>query len=171
VSARMRRRQKVVALAALAAIVAVVVVGVVGAGDGRKESGSQVSSDPTLTIPAGSEAPPTTVAPAPADVAAARACAAFTVYLEDATHGRVPGSVGRALIEDAAVLLRGAETDKAAGRALPRWSTLGSDLLSAAEDVVDHKKTALESDGPAAAAQCRLVPAAAAAAGGYRRGS
>jgi hypothetical protein len=102
-------------------------------------------------------------------VAAARACQAFAVYLADAQKGSIPAAVGRRLIEDAGVLLQGAQQDKAKGRALPPWSALGADLLAAADDVVSHNSSALSTDGAAAAAQCRRVPAAAARAGGFKR--
>jgi hypothetical protein len=164
--ARVRQRRRIIAaVVALAVIVGVVAIGISVAG----HRSLQVATPPPSS--ASIATTPTTAPPPPsaADIAAARACEAFVVYLADAQSGEVPAAAGRDLIEDAAVLLRGANADKAAERALPRWSGLGADLLDAAEDVVEHNSEALETDGAAAGAQCRTVSASAARAGGFSR--
>jgi hypothetical protein len=162
------------AVAALAVVASIVAIGVSSGGSSRQGAGSPASvSDPSASDPVSvAVAPPPTAAPAPprpVDVAAARACEAFAGYLADAQKGSIPATAGRTLIEDASVLLQGAQSDQAAGRALPPWAALGADLLAAAEDVVSHTSSALTTDGAAAGAQCRTVPAAAARAGGFQR--
>jgi hypothetical protein len=186
---RSRRLQVVGAVVALAAIVAVVVIGLVDSGSSGGHAappdsiaGGSVPSDsvPSDSVPSDSvpssaapsqsaPSPTTTDRPSAADVAAARACQAFAVYLEDAEKGQVPAADGRALVGDAAALLSGAARDEKAGRALPKWAALGSDLLAAAQDVVTHKEASFRTDGAVAASQCRLVPASAAKAGGFQR--
>jgi hypothetical protein len=163
-------------VAALAVVVSIVAIGLSGGGSSGGGSGSSVSapgsvSDPGSVTDPASVAPSTAADPASktADVAAARACEAFVVYLGAAQKGSIPAAVGRTLIGDAGVLLQGARQDKAANRALPAWSALAADLLAAAEDVVSHKSAALATDGAAAGALCRTVPAAAASAGGFQR--
>jgi hypothetical protein len=181
---RSRRLQVVGAVVALAAIVAVVVIGLVDSGSSGGHAappdsiaGGSVPSDsvPSDSVPSSAApsqsapSPTTTDRPSAADVAAARACQAFAVYLEDAEKGQVPAADGRALVGDAAALLSGAARDEKAGRALPKWAALGSDLLAAAQDVVTHKEASFRTDGAVAASQCRLVPASAAKAGGFQR--
>lgn len=149
-----------VAAVVVAVLVVSVLVAVVLSGAGQGGSGAAVG--PTGSAAAGS-------APAPADVAAARACQAFAVYLADARAGEVPAATGRTLVAAAAVLLQGAQEDQKAGRAPPRWAALGADLLAAADDVVSHRSEALSSDGAAAGASCQTIPATAAKAGGFVR--
>ena len=103
----------------------------------------------------------------PDDVAAARACEDFSVYLADASKGQVPSAAGRQLADDAAALLGGASAAQAAGTPLPRWAPLGQDLIDAATDVVDGNAAALKKDGTAAAQACQTVPAGARTAGGF----
>jgi hypothetical protein len=161
-----RPRRLVAAFAAVAVTLAVVVAGVEA--DGSGTSRPRAAGDAATRPPASS---PSTAAavPSSADIAAARACEVFTLYLSDADRGSVPKAVGTALVQSASALLSGAQTDQAAGRSLPKWSSLGSELIAAAQDVVGHDGTALRSDGAAAAAECRSVPAAAARAGGFVR--
>jgi len=145
----------------VAVLVAVLLLGVVAFG--------QFSSSPAKvgTGSPAAPAPATTVPLTPADVAAARACAAFTTYLADAGQGRIPQSVGKALTADADQLLAGASQDQAAGKPLPQWTTLGEYLIAAADDVLNHNSSALSKDGTAAAQACQTIPEAARAAGGY----
>jgi hypothetical protein len=169
------RRRVVAAVVSLAVIVSAVVIGLVSAG-GSSAGPSVAATAPdggaptTVLTPPGSTAPTTApAAPTAADIAAARACQAFVVYLEDAQSGRVPAAAGRTLIADVAVLLKGAKKGQSATKALPPWATLASDILAAANDVVSHKSAALKTDGASAGAQCRSIPAAAAQAGGFER--
>jgi hypothetical protein len=173
------RRRVVVAVVSLAVVVSAVVIGLVSAG-GSSAGPSVAATVPdggaptTVVTPPGSTAvttAPTTPAgpPTAADIAAARACQAFVVYLEDAQTGRVPAAAGRTLIADVAVLLKGAKKGQSSTKALPPWAALASDLLAAANDVVSHKSAALKTDGASAGAQCQSIPAAAAQAGGFER--
>ena len=109
-------------------------------------------------------------APAAVDVSAARACAAFTTYLDDASNGEVPQSAGQALARAAGQLLAGAPAAQQAGRALPKWTALGEQLVAAGDDIVNRDNAALQKDGPAAAQTCHTIPAAARQAGGYTTG-
>jgi hypothetical protein len=131
-----------------------------GAGGGGAPRPSPVRSSPARPAPA---------AAAAADVSAARACQAFSTYLADASAGTVPQAAGQALVTGAEALLAGAKQDQAAGRPLPKWATLGANLISAADDVVHHDSASLQTDGAAAAQECQTVPAAAARAGGFVR--
>jgi hypothetical protein len=163
------RRRVAAAIVSLAVIVAGVVIGLSAVG-GSASAPSVTTTTTPATDPTTATAPPaTSAAPSAADVAAARACQAFVVYLEDAQNGRVPAAVGRTLIADAGVLLQGANQDRAAGRALPKWSALASHLIAAADDVVAHRTAALQTDGGAVGTQCQAIPAAAARAGGFSR--
>jgi hypothetical protein len=111
--------------------------------------------------------PTTTAAPAAVDVAAARACQAWDVYLTAALTGEVSAAQGQRLLTATEVLIAGASQDQAAGRPLPKWEELGGDIINAADDVVNGDAEALGSDGAAVAAQCKTIPAAADAAGGF----
>ncbi len=141
-------------LAFLALIVAVVAVtsslALVGGGSHSAASG-----------------PTTGGAPDPADVAAARACQAWDTYLGAALSGKVTAAQGQSLLAAAEVLIAGAPGDQEAGRPLPKWEVLGGDIINGADDVVNGNVEALQSDGAAVAAQCRTIPAGAAAAGGF----
>jgi hypothetical protein len=167
----MRRRwgAAVAAVVLLVVIVTAVVIGAVGGGHPTPRGTTSPPSGPVSTTAPATTPPTAAASPSAADVAAARACQAFAVYLEDATRGNVPAAAGRRLIEDAAALLQGSSKDQTAHRALPKWAPLGSDLLASADDVVTHKSAALRTDGAAAGAQCRKVPASAARAGGFQR--
>jgi hypothetical protein len=147
---------------------ALVVLLALGAGAGALAAvtGGHAVTPVATTTPRATAAPGP---PAAADVAAARACQAFTVYLSDASAGVVPRVAGESLVDDADALLAGASGNGAATKPLPKWSQLGANLLSAAKDVVDHDSSALATDGAAAAQECQTVPAAAAVAGGYVR--
>jgi hypothetical protein len=126
---------------------------------------------PASATPAATGPTPTVASPPkPTDVAAARACQAFSVYLADAQKGTIPKAVGAKLVNTSGALLRGARAAEAAGRPLPKWAELGSALLAAAADVVNHDAKALATDGANADASCQRVPAGAATAGGYHRG-
>jgi hypothetical protein len=104
----------------------------------------------------------------PADVAAARACQAWDAYLNAAAlTGTVSPAQGQSLLTSAEALIAGSAQAQAAGRPLPKWEALGVDLIAGADDVVHGNVTALKRDGTAVAAQCKTVPAAAAAAGGF----
>ena len=146
----------------MALVVAVVAVtsslALVGGGHG-----SNVGSSPPTT----SAAPTTTAAPDPADVAAARACQAWDVYLGAALTGEVSSAQGESLLSAAEVLISGAKQDQAAGRALPKWATLGGDIINGADDVVNGDAETLQSDGASVAADCKTVPTAADVAGGF----
>jgi hypothetical protein len=193
----LRRSRRVLAVTVALGVVVLTVVAVgVGTGGGGSRGGGSGSggsgsggrgpgaataapgaTDPGATGPGttgpGTTGPgttgPGTGAPTPAEVAAARACQAFSVYLEDASAGRVPAAVGTAVVRTASVLLRGARQDQAAGRPLPPWAPLGVAILAAAQDVVAHDEKALRTDGAEAGASCRSLPAAAARAGGFER--
>jgi hypothetical protein len=166
-----RRRWTVVA----AGVVVVVLAGSVVAGVvSSRTAADRVPSSappptPTTTTTTTVSGPTVTEVPTPADVAAARACQAFAVYLESAETGTIPKAVGARLVKTAGVLLRGARKDQAAGQPLPKWAGLGSELLAAAADVVNHKAKALATDGADADRSCATIPDAAARAGGYRR--
>ena len=172
-----RLRWRVAAVVAAAILVSAAAIGV-----SRGGAGSSSGAPSTATAPVGTAATPapTTAIPTPvpttvdavplaADVAAGRACQTFAVYLGDAQKGHVPPKVGRALADDAAALLKGSRADESAGRALPTWAPLGSDLLAAAGDIVSGDSSALRRDGAAAGAECRRVPAPAARAAGFAR--
>ncbi len=182
-----RRGRSTVVIVAVVIVAASVVVGIVasgglgarspaaGAGDaagGRSEPATAVA--PVATTPgAGSPAVTTPAAGSSgagsSDIAAARACQAFAVYLADARRGAIPRADGAKLVASAGTLLQGSRAARAAGDSLPKWAALGSELLSAADDVVGHNYKALATDGAAADRSCARVPAAAARAGGYRR--
>ncbi|MHB1536277.1 MAG: hypothetical protein ACYC1D_17025, partial [Acidimicrobiales bacterium] len=85
----------------------------------------------------------------------------------DASKGSVPKAAGEALASAASKLVAGARADQAAGRPLPKWTTLGENLIAAGEDVVAGNSTALGTDGTAAAKACQTIPAPARQAGGY----
>ena len=118
-----------------------------------------VATAPVTTAPGGP--------PAPTDIAAARACAAFTTYLDDASQGKVPAAVGQALTNDAYKLIAGAAQAQTAGQPLPKWTNLGEYLLAAADDVVNRDTSARSTDGAAAAKACQTIPGPARGAGGY----
>lgn len=125
---------------------------------------------PLVTTPPVATAPVTTAPdgpPTPTDIAAARACAAFSTYLDDASQGKVPAAAGQALTNDAYQLVTGASQAQTAGKPLPKWTNLGEYLLAAADDVVNRDTTALSTDGAAAAQACQSIPGPARAAGGY----
>ncbi len=107
------------------------------------------------------------VEPAQADVAAARACAAFKTYLADAAQGRVPRAVGQSVTDNAYQLMAGASQAQTAGKPLPKWTGLGEELIAATDDVVKLDSSALAKDGAAAAEACQTIPPAAQVAGGY----
>jgi hypothetical protein len=162
----MRRRWKLIAIAVVVILVASLAGGLIAANGSASKSGGAATSPPTSAA----TSPPTSPAPVlAADVAAARACQAFQVYVADAETGTIPKAVGSRLVTDAGILLKGAKADHAAGRALPKWAALGSELLAAAADVLADKISALKADGADAQGNCALVPAAAARAGGYTR--
>ena len=160
---RRRHRRLMVGAAAIVLVALGSGVGLALSGGGTNHSGGRAGAAATATT--------TAAAPTAADVAAARACQAFTVYLADAGTGTVPKADGEALVNDADALLTGAAKDQAANLPLPKWAHLGANLLSSAEDVVKHDSTSLQTDGALAAQECQTVPAAAARAGGYVRGS
>jgi hypothetical protein len=144
----------------LGVVVAALLFGVV-THVGSTPSPASRSTTVTSTAPAAS-------APDPEDVAAARACAAFSTYLADASRGTVPRAVGENLTNAAYALVAGATAkDQGSSAASGRWTTLGEDLVAAADDVVQRDSGALSKDGTAAAEACQTIPAAARAAGGY----
>lgn len=104
-------------------------------------------------------------------MSAARACAAFTTYLNDASKGEVPRADGQALAQAAGQLIAAAPAAQKAGKPLPKWTTLGEQLVAAGEDIVKRDSAALQKDGTAAVQICHTIPAAAAQAGGYTPGS
>jgi hypothetical protein len=165
----LRRRLLIVgAVAVVIAIVASLTV------TGLLTGGGHTSSSPSTAAPGAATAPTgaaTTTAgpPRAADVAAARACEAFEVYLQDAKAGHIPAAAGRRLVTTTGVLLRGTRADQKAGRTLPEWAELASNILASANDIVGHNDKALATAGAAADRSCQEIPAAAAAAGGYAR--
>jgi hypothetical protein len=165
-----RRRWTAVAAGVVLVVVAAsVVAGVVSSRTtGRRAPAG--NPPPATAGPATTVSGPTVASrAAPADVAAARACQAFSLYLASAETGTIPKAVGTQLVRKAGVLLRGARRDRSAGKPLPKWAALGSELLAAAADVVNHKAKALATDGADADRSCATIPDAAARAGGYRR--
>ena len=153
----MRRRRGVI-LAFLALVVAVVAV---------TSSLALVGGGGSSSRPAVTAAPTTTAAPDPADVAAARACQAWDVYLSAALTGEVSPAQGESLLSAAEVLIAGAQQDQAAGRPLPKWAALGGDIINGADDVVNGDAETLQADGAKVAADCKTVPSAADVAGGF----
>jgi hypothetical protein len=160
-SRRSRTWVPLVVVLGAAAVVAVVAVSGLWSSSSRAASEAQKST-PTAALPTS-----TTTSPAPADVDAARACAAFNSYLAQASQGRVPRATGEALTNDAYQLLAGASQDQASGQPLPKWTNLGEYLIAAADDVVNKDTSALSKDGTAAADACQTIPESARAAGGY----
>jgi hypothetical protein len=145
----------------LGVVVAALLVGVVTHVGSTPSPASRSTALTPTTAPVAS-------APDPEDVAAARACAAFSTYLADASRGTVPRAVGENLTNAAYALVAGAATKvQGASAASGRWTTLGEDLVAAADDVVQRNSGALSKDGTAAAEACQTIPAAARAAGGY----
>jgi hypothetical protein len=145
--------------------IGLLVAGIPGGSDSHPSSSAPSSSAPSSSATGGQAT--STDPPAAEDVAAARACAAFSVYLADAGQGRVPQAAGEALVSDADALLDGAQADQAAGKPLPKWASLGEELINAADDVVKGDSAALKTDGTTAAEACQSVPANARAPGGY----
>jgi hypothetical protein len=148
-----------------------VVVGIVGAsiavlGGGVTRSSSGTVPPSSISVASASS---TAAAPDPSDVAAARTCRAWDNYLSAGLTGTVSPAVGQALLSNAEALLAGAKQDEAAGRALPKWTELAGEVLAGAQDVVNGNIESLQTDGAAVAVQCKLVPAAAAAIGGFVR--
>jgi hypothetical protein len=174
---RRRRRVRLVALVGVVLVAAPLTAAVALSGSASAPpapgAAAQSSSAPSTTTTASpstaapTTAAPATSAPAPADVAAARACAAFTTYLTDAGQGNVPKADGQAVTNDAYQLVAGASQAQAAGKPLPKWATLGENLIAATDDIVNRDSTALSKDGTAAAKACQTIPDAARVAGGY----
>jgi hypothetical protein len=103
---------------------------------------------------------PTTVGPDPADVAAARACHLFDVYLNDAKNRRYNRNDSDAFDRARKKLDSSPGPDG-------RWSQLADDLTTFVNDASANDLGATRTDGRQAGLECAKIPQAARVAGGF----
>lgn len=105
--------------------------------------------------------------PNPQDVAAARACEAFSNYVDAVGNHQSSSTLRQAALDKATVLTNGSADAQQQGRPLPKWAGLGADLVELIGDVNTQDTTAEQADAPKVANACGKIPSAAKRAGGY----